>query len=147
MIFPISNVILDEIDNYRDVLVAHTKPLMDSIDWEATTAGNVKVLNDTDDLYRYFDCTQSCEFIYECVQITIQKTLPDELKYLKSFDKAYADINELLEMPDNKIKSLITFVLQNDGKLSKNKKEKYFSQLTTDEVSTIENIISEHFFN
>ena len=145
MIFPISNVILDEIDKYRDVLITHTKPLMDSIAWEATQTGNVKILNDTDDLYRYFDCTQSCEFIYECVQITIQKTLPNELKYLKSFDKSYTDINELLEMPNNKIKSLITFVLQNNNKLSKNKKEKYFAQLSVDEVSTIENIINENF--
>ena len=145
MIFPISNVILDEIEKYRDVLVTHTKPLMNSIEWEATQTGNVKVLNDTDDLYRYFDCTKSCEFIYECVQITIQETLPNELKYLKSFDKSYTDINELLEMPDNKIKSLITFVLQNDNKLSKKKKEKYFPLLTIDEVFTIENIISENF--
>lgn len=145
MIFPISNVILDEIDKYRDVIVAHTKPLMNSIEWEATTTGNVKVLNDTDDLYRYFDSTQSCEFIYECVQITIEETLPNELKYLKSFDQSYIEINELLEMPDNKIRSLITFVLQNNNKLSKNKKEKYFSQLTVNEVSTIENIISENF--
>lgn len=145
MIFPISNVILDEIDKYRGVLITHTKPLMDSIEWEAIQTGNVKILNDTDDLYRYFDCTQSCEFIYECVQITIQKTLPNELKYLKSFDKSYTDINELLEMPNNKIKSLITFVLQNNNKLSRNKKEKYFAQLSVEEVSTIENIINENF--
>lgn len=127
MIFPISNVILDEIDKYRDVIVAHTKPLMNSIEWEATTTGNVKVLNDTDDLYRYFDSTQSCEFIYECVQITIEETLPNELKYLKSFDQSYTEINKLLEMPDNKIRSLITFVLQNNNKLSKIKREIFFA--------------------
>ena len=145
MIFPISNVILDELEKYRDILIAHTKPLMNLIEWESTKTGNVKILNATDDLYRYFDCTQSCEFIYECVQKTIQETLPSELKYLKSFDKSYKGINELLEMPDTKIKSLITFILQNDNRLSKNKKEKYFPQLTVDEVSTIENIIDENF--
>jgi len=146
MIFPISNVILDEIEKYRDVLITHTKPLMNLIEWEATPRGNVKILNDTSDLYRYFDCTKSCEFIYACVQKTVEETLPNELKYLNSFDKSYTAINELLEMPDNKIKSLITFVLQNGNKLSKNKKEKYFAQLTLDEVSIIENIISDNFF-
>lgn len=147
MIFPISNVILDEIERYREILVAHSGVLMNLIAWEATEYGNVKIINKTDDLYRYFDCTQSCEFIYECVQKTIQETLPKELKYLRSFDKSYNEINEHLEMPDNKIKSLITFILQNDNKLSKNKREKYFSKLTGEELTRIETIISENFLD
>ncbi|MEA1914733.1 MAG: Fic family protein [Campylobacterota bacterium] len=145
MIFPISSVILDEIEKYRDILVAHTEPLMNLIDWESTETGNVKILNNTDDLYRYFDSTQSCEFIYECVEKTIKETLPDELKYLKSFDKSYHEINEVIEMPDTKIKSLITFILQNNNKLSKKKKEKYFLQLTVEEIKIVEKIIGEHF--
>ena len=145
MIFPISNVILDEIEKYRDILIEHTGPLMKMIDWEATDTGNVKIINNTDDLYRFFDCTASCEFIYECVEKTIKETLPDELKYLSSFDKVYEEINEIIEMPDNKIKSLITFILQNDKKLSKTKKEKYYKELTAQEINNIEEIIIENF--
>jgi Fic family protein len=145
MIFPISNVILDEIEKYRDILVSHTSPLMAMIIWEATVSGNVKVLNDTSDIYRYFNCTKSCEFIYSAVEKTIKKTLPNELKYLNAFDKTYIAINEMIEMPNNKIKSLITFVLQNSGKLSKRKKEKYFEKLTLDEVEEIEDIVEEYF--
>ncbi|MDD2789046.1 MAG: hypothetical protein PHU40_00095 [Sulfurimonas sp.] len=40
---------------------------------------------------------------------------------------------------------MITFILQNDGKLSKNKKEKYFEKLTEDELKSIENSIQNHF--
>ena len=145
MIFPISTVILDEIERYREILVQHTAPLMKMIDWEATENGNVKILNDTEDLYRYFDCTLSCEFIFECVEKTIRETLPDELEYLNSFDKTYKEINEIIEMPDNKLKSLITFILQNGYKLSKNKKEKYFNELTAQEIKTIEDIVAEIF--
>ena len=141
MIFPISNVILDEIEKYRDILVEHTSPLMNMIDWSATDKGNVKILNDTQDLYRFFDATSSCEFIYECVEKTIKTTLPAELKYLSLFDKAYEEINEFIEMPDNKIKSLISFILQNDNKLSKNKKEKYYEELRGEEIRIIEYII------
>ena len=145
MIFPISNVILDEIEKYRDILVSHTTPLMDLIEFEATASGNVKILNDTGDLYRFFNCTASCEFIYESVQITIKETLPNELKYLDSFDKVYEEINNFIEMPDNKIKSLITFILQNDSKLSKNKQEKYYEKLTQDEIENIESIVDKYF--
>ncbi len=145
MIFPISNVILETIEKYREILVSHTTPLIDLIEWEATPSGNVKILNDTEDLYRFFNCTVSCEFIYESVEKTIKETLPQELKYLNSFDKAFKDIHDFIEMPDNKIKSLITFILQNDGKLSKNKQEKYYDKLTKDEIENIEYMIEERF--
>jgi len=145
MIFPISNVILQEIERYRDILVAHTSPLMNLIEWESTLSGNVKVLNETKDLYRFFDITQSCEFIYESVEKTIKETLPEELSYLNSFDKAYEEIHLMIEMPDNKIKSLINFILQNNGKLSKNKREKYYEKLTELEIERIEKIIDEYF--
>jgi len=145
MIFPISNVILDEIEKYRDVLVMHTSPLMNMISWKATPNGNVKILNDTSDLYRFFNCTKSCEFIYSAVEKTIKETLPNELKYLDAFDKAFGAINEMIEMPDNQIKSLITFILQNKGKLSKKKKEKYYEQLTLEETQEIESVVEEYF--
>jgi hypothetical protein len=145
MIFPISSVILEEIEKYRDILVSHTSPLMSMIEWKATVSGNVEILNDTSALYRFFNCTQSCEFIYKAVEKTIKETLPNELNYLNAFDKAYTRINEMIEMPDNKIKSLITFILQNDGKLSKKKKEKYYEKLTLKEIKEVENIIDEYF--
>lgn len=145
MIFPVSSVILDEIETYRSVLVSHTSPLMSMIEWRATESGNVKVLNDTSDLYRFFDATKSCAFIYHAVEKTIKETLPDELNYLNAFDQAYRAINEMIEMPDNTIKSLITLIVQNEGKLSKRKKEKYFGQLTRQEVEEIEGIIEECF--
>jgi Fic family protein len=145
MIFPISGVILDEIQKYREILVTHTAPLMPLIQWEATERGNVKILNNTADLYRFFNCTESCEFIYKSVEKTIKETLPHELNYLNAFDKTYSAINEMIEMPDNKIKSLITFILQNSGKLSKKKKEKYYEKLTQEELEKIEDAVKEYF--
>ena len=43
------------------------------------------------------------------------------------------------------IKTLITFILQNGGKLSKRKREKYFLELTQEEVLEIEGIVGEFF--
>jgi hypothetical protein len=145
MIFPISSVILDEIELYREILVSHTLPLMPMIEWEATQKGNVKILNNTTDLYRFFNITKGCEFIYSLVEQTINETLPNELNYLSSFDKACYEINEIVAMPDNMIKTLITFILQNEGKLSKKKKEKYYEKLTIDETLKIENVICNIF--
>ena len=43
------------------------------------------------------------------------------------------------------IKSLITFILQNSGKLSKKKKEKYYEKLTQEELREIESVVEEYF--
>ena len=145
MIFPISSVILDEIEKYQDVLVSHTLPLLPMIEWEATTNGNVKIQNNTIDLYRFFDITKSCEFLYYIVEKTIKDTLPSELHYLTSFDKASSEINEIVAMPNNMIKSLITFILQNGGKLSKKKQNKYFEKLTIIELNEIERVVADSF--
>ena len=145
MIFPISSVILDEIEQYREILVAHTLPLMSMIEWKATVRGNVEILNDTSDLYSFFNATKSCEFIYEAVKKTIKETLPSELNYLNAFDKASCAINEIVTMPNNMIKMLITFILQNKGKLSRKKKEKYFELLREDEIELIEATVREIF--
>lgn len=145
MIFPISSIILDEIESYREILVVHTSPLMSQIEWKANEKGNVTILNETSSLYRFFNITKSCEFIYPLIKKTIQETLPNELNHLSSFDKACYKINEIVTMPDNMIKTLITFILQNEGKLSKKKKEKYYEQLTMEELQEIEKVIGEVF--
>jgi hypothetical protein len=67
-VFPVSSVMLDRIDDYRTTLQAHSTPLMRFIDWRSTPERNVEVLNDTADLYRYFDCTEAAEFLYACVR-------------------------------------------------------------------------------
>jgi len=57
-------VILDRIADYRRMLEAFSKPGMDLIEWEPTPRSNVHVLNETIDLYRYFDATRQAEFLY-----------------------------------------------------------------------------------
>ena len=73
LVFPVSSVMLKWIDKYRTILQAHSSALMDYIQWAPTIRGNVVVKNDTADLYRYFDCTEATEFLYECVQETIER--------------------------------------------------------------------------
>lgn len=145
LVFPISAVILKLIAEYREVLRNHSRPLMNLIRWETTTKMNVKVLNNTLDIYTSFDCTEACEFLYSCIMETIEKDLPEELLYLKSNDKASAEIYKLVNLPDNMIKSLIIFVLQNNGTLPKKRRQKEFAELTELEVHQIESIIKRAF--
>lgn len=62
LIFPVSAVILERIDEYIQVLESYSKERLNLIDWEPTPDGNVKVNNETIDLYRYFDATRRRNF-------------------------------------------------------------------------------------
>jgi hypothetical protein len=56
IVFPISAAILRRIDAYRAVLESYSSALLPLIDWRPTADGNVRVLADTADYYRYFRC-------------------------------------------------------------------------------------------
>lgn len=145
MIFPVSSVMLDRIDEYRTTLQAHSGPLMDFIEWRPTAEHNVEVLNDTADLYRYFDCTEAAEFLYACVRRTVEHDLPREIDYIRRHDQAMTRIMDMVEMPDRLAQNLIILIRQNNDKLSKRKREKDFSALTDEEVQSLENIVQDVF--
>jgi len=145
LIFPVSAVILDQIDEYRNVLESFSKPRLDFIKWRATPDGNVDVLNETIDLYRYFDATKQAEFLYECVEETVLKTLPEEVQYLECHDEMRNFIQEHFDMPDKQMENLIGFLRQNGGELSKRALNKEFEALTKDEVRVLENKYQEVF--
>ena len=140
MLFPVSSVMLDRIDEYRATLQAHSGPLMPFIEWRATPDHNFDVLNDTADLYRYFDCTEAAEFLYACVRRTVEHDLPRELDYLTRHDEAVRRIMDEVEMPDRIAENLLMFIRQNNGSLPKKRREKEFVALKDGEVSMIEQI-------
>ena len=145
MVFPVSPVMLDRIDAYRDTLRAHSGPLMNFIEWRPTAERNVAVLNDTADLYRYFDCTEEAEFLYACVARAIDKDLPHEIDFLHRNDEAMSRIMNAVEMPDRMAENLIRSIRLNEGKLGRQLREGEFEKLTDGEVASIEAIVREAF--
>lgn len=145
MVFPVSSVMLDRIDDYRAVLQAHSGPLMPFIEWRPTPERNVEVLNDTADLYRYFDCTAAAEFLYGCVRRTVEQDLPREIDYIRRHDEAIQRIMDAVEMPDRLAENLVMYIRQNNGTLSKKRRDGEFKQLREVEVSLIEEIVRDEF--
>ena len=145
MVFPVSAVMLDRIDDYRRTLQGHSAPLMPFIHWRSTVGRNVEVLNDTADLYRCFDCTGEAEFLYACVGHTVEHDLPEEIDHLRRHDEAQRRIMETVEMPDRLAQDLIMFIRQNDGKLPKSRRKRQFAALTDEETAQIEAICKEAF--
>lgn len=144
-IFPVSAIILERLEDYREALESFSRQRLDLIDWKPAGDNNVSVLNQTADLYRYFDATRQAEFLYSCVQETIDHTIPEEVNYLEKYDlmKQYLDNN--FEMPDKTVALLVRFLEQGNGKLSERAKSKEFQALNQDEINEIENKFCEVF--
>ncbi len=145
MVFPVSSVMLDRIDDYREMLQGHSGPLMEFIDWQPTPDRNIEVTNNTTDLYRYFDCTAEAEFLYSCVARTVEHDLPNEIDFLRRQDEAQNRIMEIVDMPDRLTQNLLLFMRQNSGKIPKRRRKNEFSALTDEEAKRIEAIYNEVF--
>jgi hypothetical protein len=71
--FPVLSAILARINEYRAILEDYSERLLPNVDWVPTADGDVNVLNDTADPYRFFDATRHAEFLYACVRQTIEE--------------------------------------------------------------------------
>lgn len=138
IIFPVSAAILERIEDYQKTLESYSYPVQEFIEWKTTQDNNVEVLNETIDYYRYYDATSQAEFLFECVDHTINNIIPEEVSYLQKYDKMKAWLDDTFEMPDNMIALLVRFLSQNDGKLSKRAHNKEFKELSVDEIFQIE---------
>ncbi len=147
VVFPVSAAILERIDEYRAVLEDYSRRLLPLIRWEPTTDGNVKVLNDTADCYRFFDATPHAEFLYSCVKKTIEQDLPHETDFLRRYDQFRARIEEIIDMPDRTSDLLFQFLRRNGGRLSKRARENEFAKMTDAEVTTAEQAYATAFAN
>ena len=143
VVFPVSAVILREIDAYRAVLETHSRLILPLIEWEPTESLNVQVLNDTGDFYRYFDATPHAEFLFHCVQETIERDLPQEAHFLEAYDRFATRIQTIVDMPAATIDLLFRFLRQNGGTLSARARQREFAALTEDEVRRVEAMYAE----
>ena len=145
IIFPVSSSILDHIEDYKTVLESYSHPLLEHIEWSETDDHNVRVTNDTIDLYRYFDATKQAEFLYDCVDDTLERVIPEEVTYLQNYDAFKKYIDNHLEMPDKMVAVLVRCLEQNKGKLSKKALNKEFRQLEEKEIEDIHQQFAEIF--
>ena len=143
MIFPVSAAILDRIEDYEAVLESYSARLLALIEWRPTGAGNVEVRNETIDYYRYFDATSHVEFLFQCVEKTINEDLPKEAEFLRRYDEFTRRVEALVDMPNQTLNLLFRFLEQNEGRLSQRALEKEFTALIEEEVAQIEAIYSE----
>jgi hypothetical protein len=142
LLFPVSAVMLRDRRAYDAVLQRFADSLMPFIDWTLDGSGGMDVRNPTEDLYRFWDATPFAEYLYDAVEETIRRDLAEEIRFLSTFDQAVRRAMDIVDMPDRRASLLVRLILQNRGTLSETRR-KDFSELSDDEVSSIEAVVRE----
>ena len=127
--------------DYDASLEAFSRQLMPLVEYSLGEDGRMTVHNDTAIWYRYIDMTPQAEALFHFIEQTIDTELTSELAFLANYDKTKKAIQEIVDMPDRKIDLFIRFCLQNNGRLSAQKRASHFDSLSDEEISRMEQAV------
>jgi hypothetical protein len=141
-IIPISAAILKNTARYDRVLEQVSKPILAMLDWEldAENGNRVIINNDIDFMYRYPDYTEQVKFVYEMMNAAIADDLIEEICLLLVFDLIKKAINKIADIPNMKLDTIISIIVNGGGRVSKVKSKLILQYLTEQEITEIENI-------
>jgi hypothetical protein len=144
-VLPVSAVILSKKSDYLSTLEAFSRPLKAFVSFDP---GNPSIPAEGNDpiYYRYFDATPQSNFLETAVRESVEKDLPREIDFLVKRDKVRERLDRTFDWKnDGSLDFMINLLVQNDGHLSKAKKEKFFSDLHPETVEEIEKIFADVF--
>ena len=146
IILPVSAVILANLDEYTDVLEIFSRPRREITDYNPDVPTSPATGNDPE-CFRFFDATPQAEFLYHALQRTLDEDLPKEIEYLIGFDRAYDQLNQLMDWPRHTLELFIRVVQQNNGKLSSTKRKSHFDWMSEHEIIEAEQVVIQAFDN
>jgi len=140
VLFPVSAAMLRDREAYDRVLERFSSSVLPLISYDLDAEGRMTVHNETASLYRFFDATPHAEYLYHCIEETIQRDLGEEIGFLVVFDTALRKALEIVDMPDRRASLLVRLILQNHGKLSRGRRQA-FAEIKDDELHRIEDAV------
>lgn len=146
VVFPISAIMLHRQHDYDASLESFSKALLPLVKYQHGPDGKMAVLNDTSDFYRYVDCTFIAEMLFNFVEETIEKELPAEIQFLQHYDQARRLMRNVVDLPNRHADLFVRLCLQNQGKLSRTKRNlPEYADLTDQEITRLEEAVSGAF--
>ena len=86
------------------------------------------------------DATPFAEYLHDCVVDTVRRDLKEELGFVAVFDRAFATVRDIVDMPDRRASLFVRLCMQNAGRLSVAKRGQ-FAELADDEVAALEQAV------
>ncbi len=141
IVFPISAALLKKRATYDRMLESFSRRLMQRLEYDVSADGEVSVLGESADFYRFIDFTPIVEDFQRLIVETIRTEWRFELDYLADYDRMRREMREIVDLPEKKANQFILFVKNNHGRLSVAKRP-FFAELTDAEVARLERIVN-----
>jgi len=145
IVFPVSSVMLTQRAPYDRCLERISQPLLEVIDWRLMPDGSLRVEGDTAAFYRFFDATTAAECLFDWIQQTIDGELKRELDFLVRYQRARAEMQSVVDLPERKAQLFVKLCVQNGLRLSPQKRQAHFATLTDADVEGLESVLAQAF--
>jgi hypothetical protein len=95
-------------------------------------------LKGDESIYRYFDATESVEFLARMALETLRTDLHSEVDFLACYDEVLRAINDRFDVPGSTLANLIVMAYQNGGKFSRHRRKQFRDQVDPAALEFIE---------
>jgi len=145
VIFPVSATMLNHVHEYDACLESFSSSIKPLIDFVSNDDASIEVLNETLNLYRYFDATRMAEYLYACIDATIERELKVELETVSAFAHARKAIDAAFDLPEKHKNLFLKLCWQGNGQISKAKRKSQFSIFEEGELDAMERLVAPYF--
>ncbi len=139
LVLPVSASIAKDELTYLDVLSGFSKPVTRL--WRYRRTDQAPLIDSSPGArpYRYFEADREVAFLQKMIQATILTEIPNELRYLRGYDAAFAELDATFDLPRSTISKLIRMIHGNDGVLSATKRKQFahFPEAVIDQIERI----------
>ena len=144
-IFPVSATILEDMPAYDECLETFSVPVKDLVEYEFDEDFSMTVTSDSAYLYRYPDATPLVDYLYNCIDQTIEVGLKKELDLLHKFRQVKQAIDREMDVSNALLDRFMNFCYQNKGSLSRRKRERFFANYSDAQIARMEEVFQSFF--
>lgn len=148
VVLPVSAVIQKKMfGEYEKVLQGYSRPVMDLWDyrWLGQETPPVVLESANSFSYSYWNADNEVAFLHKAIKNTIDFEIPNEISFLKKYDRAFNEINQSFDLPSTVISTLIRQISSYDMQLSNRRRKQYADQIPIEILDEIERIVKESF--
>jgi hypothetical protein len=145
IIVPVSAAMQRDERAYDSSLEAFSRPLLEFVAYTFAGDGEMTVTGDWSDCYRFPDLTRQAEALFRFVKQTIDRDLPEELAFLRGYDRTKRLMQDIVDLPARQLDLFIRLCRQNGGSLSAAKRQSHFAMLRDDEIARLEEAVRRGF--
>ena len=144
LLLPVSVAMKRNEDAYLQALQNFSVPMREhwQVQWLGDEDYTFDLLSDHS-LYRYWDATECVLFGLRMAQQALEQDLFEETRFLQAFDRVYRAIDQRFDVRGKDLSVLVIGALQNQGKVSNNRRRQFQDTVQPQVFDAIEEQIRE----